>query len=529
MAQEDLSDLGRPSTTGPDLDAFEGIWQPIAWWATHRGDAPALSEAGRVLSYAELAARTMAVTDALRAAGVQPGDRVMIVGENSLAMAVSILGSSRLGAWAVPVNARLSAREIDGIRDHAGPRVGIYTIGCSTDADAHGARHGAVTFPELSDLAASVARFSDAQAPVDESDLAPGHRVAAMIYTSGTTGLPKGVMLTHDNLLFVAGRSCRSRRAAPGDRIFGVLPFSHVFGLASVFLGNMYGGAWVDLKAKFSAEEAVASIESGDLTIFNGVPQMYARILEHTTLRGSALSPGRVRYLSSGGAPLDLGLKERVETAFGLPLHNGYGLTETSPTVTVTEIARPRADNTVGEILQDVSVRIADDLGAELSSGQVGEIWVSGRLVMKGYYRGEDETAAVLSEMDGQRWFKTGDIGLIRADPDSGARLLYVVGRKKELIIRSGFNVYPPEVEEAILRHPDVALCGVVGRPGSDGNEDILAFVQPVRGRTPAVEDLAAFVTSSLSPYKRPSHWILRDALPATAAGKILKHRLSAD
>ena len=386
-----------------------------------------------------------------------------------------------------------------------------------------------MAIPEFADLAASLAQFPDARDPEDEGDHAPGHRVAAMIYTSGTTGLPKGVMLTHDNLMFVAGRSCQSRLSAPGDRIFGVLPFSHVFGLASVFLGNMYGGAWVDLKAKFSAEEAVGSIESGNLTIFNGVPQMYARILEHTTLRGSPLNPGRVRYLSSGGAPLDLGLKERVEAAFGLPLHNGYGLTETSPTVTVTEIARPRADNTVGEILRDVSVRIVDDLGAELSSGQVGEIWVAGRLVMKGYYRGEEETAAAMSEMDGQRWFKTGDIGLFRADPESGERLLYVVGRKKELIIRSGFNVYPPEVEEAILRHPDVALCGVVGRPSADGNEDILAFVQAVRGRMAAVEDLAAFVTDTLSPYKRPSHWILRDTLPSTAAGKILKHRLSAD
>lgn len=529
MAQHELSDQETPVTTGPHLDAFERIWEPIAWWAEHRGAAPALSEGDRVLSYADLDARVKAAAGTLRDTGVQPGDRVLIVGENSLAMAVAILGSARLGAWAVPVNARLSAHEIDGIRDHAGPRVGIYTSACSTDAEAHGTRHGAHPLPELADLGASVARFPDAPAPVDESDLTPGERVAAMIYTSGTTGQPKGVMLTHDNLLFVAGRSCQSRLAAPGDFIFGVLPFSHVFGLASVFLGNMYGGAWVDLKAKFAAEDAVASIESGDLTIFNGVPQMYARILEHTTLRGSALNPGRVRYLSSGGAPLDLGLKERVEAAFGLPLHNGYGLTETSPTVTVTEIARPRAVNSVGEILRDVSVRIVDDLGAELSLGQVGEIWVSGRLVMKGYYRAEDETAAAICVLDGQRWFKTGDIGLFRVDPDDGARLLYVVGRKKELIIRSGFNVYPPEVEAAILRHPDVALCGVVGRPTAGGNEDILAFVQPVRGRTPAVEDLAAFVTTTLSPYKRPSHWILRDTLPSTPAGKILKHRLSAD
>jgi acyl-CoA synthetase (AMP-forming)/AMP-acid ligase II len=514
---------------GPDLDLFDAIWQPVAWWAAHRADLPALCEGAWVLSYGELDARVISFADCLRGAGVVPGDRVLIVGENSIAMAVAILGSARLGAWAIPVNARLSSGEMDGIRDHAGPRVGIYTFGSSPEAGAHGARHGAEPVTELADLSASLARFADAHAPVDERASAPGDRVAAMIYTSGTTGMPKGVMLTHDNLLFVAGRSGQSRQAAPGDRIFGVLPFSHVFGLASVFLGNMYGGARVDLYAKFAADEAVAAIESGDLTIFNGVPQMYARILEHTTLRGSALNPGSVRYLSSGGAPLDLGLKERVEAAFGVALHNGYGLTETSPTVTVTEIARPRSDETVGEVLQGVSVRIADDLGNELMPGQVGEIWVAGRLVMKGYYRAEAETAAVFRDEGAVRWFTTGDIGRIRVDAETGEPLLYVVGRKKELIIRSGFNVYPPEVEGAILRHRDVALCAVIGRPSKDGNEDIIAFVQPMKGRKPAIEDLAAFVKDTLSPYKRPNHWVLRETLPATAAGKILKHRLSVE
>lgn len=503
----------------PPNDIFTAIWQPVAWWAERYGDLPAVSEDERLLSYRELDARAAALAEAFRTAGGRAGDRLLIVGENSLAMAVAVLAAARAGIWAIPVNARLSAGEIDAIRDHARPLLGLYTDAVSPEAEAHGKRHGAAAVDDLIDLGASLAVFDDADPPTDESGDAPEDRVAAMIYTSGTTGLPKGVMLTHWNLLFIGGRSGASRRVVPGDRIYGVLPISHVFGLASVYLGNMYKGGRVDLISRFSAKHAVEAIESGAISLFNGVPQMYARILELTTIRGLPLDPGRIRYLSSGGAPLDLGLKKRVETAFGVPLHNGYGMTETSPTIAVTDIDRPRDDETVGEIIPEVGVRIVDGEGASVASGEVGEIQVTGPLVMKGYYKAPTETAKV---MDGA-WFKTGDLGRMSEDG-----LLYVVGRKKELIIRSGFNVYPPEVEAAIALHPDVALCAVVGRPAKDGNEEVVAFVQPVVGRDIAESDLAAFVMDKLSPYKRPGRWEFRDSLPATPAGKILKHKLDA-
>lgn len=501
----------------PAKDVFDRIADPIAWWAGRFPDLPALAEGERVLTYRDVDQRAARLADTLSDRGLRAGDRLFVVGENGLATALSVLAAARLGAWAVPINARLSPGEIDAIRDHARPRLALYTDSVSDDAVTHGARHGAEPVSELKDLGARLAAFDDAGDPVDESGDAVADRVAVMIYTSGTTGRPKGVMLTHRNLLFIAVRSGESRRVAPGDRIYGVLPISHVFGLASVFLGNMYMGGRVDLVPRFSAEQALQAIEGGIISLFNGVPQMYARILELTTIRGRALDPGRIRYLSSGGAPLDLGLKKRVEAAFGVPLHNGYGMTETAPTISVTDIDRPRDDDTVGEIVPDVSARIVDDGGAAVSAGGVGEIQVAGPLVMKGYYKAPEETAAV---RDGP-WFKTGDLGRL-----SGEGLLYVVGRKKELIIRSGFNVYPPEVEAAIALHPDVALCAVVGRPARDGNEEVVAFVQPIQGRTPSVEALSAFVADRLSPYKRPGRWEIRGTLPATAAGKILKHKL---
>jgi acyl-CoA synthetase (AMP-forming)/AMP-acid ligase II len=501
----------------PAKDIFASIADPVAWWAERFPDTEALAEGGRVMSYGETDARSTRLAATLADRGLAAGDRFYIVGENGFATALSVLAAAKLGAWAIPINARLSAGEIDAIRDHARPRLALYTQSVSDEATAHGARHGARPVAELDDLGAALAAFDDADPAVDESGEDPADRVAVMIYTSGTTGKPKGVMLTHRNLLFIGARSGESRRVTPGDRIYGVLPISHVFGLASVYLGNMYMGGRVDLIPRFSAEHALAAIEGGEISLFNGVPQMYARILELTTIRGRPLDPGRIRYLSSGGAPLDLGLKKRVEAAFGVPLHNGYGMTETAPTISVTDIDRPRDDDTVGEIIPDVQVRIVADDGEILPPDTVGEIQVSGPLVMKGYYKAPEETAAVHDGL----WFRTGDLGRLTADG-----LLYVVGRRKELIIRSGFNVYPPEVEAAITLHPDVALCAVVGRPVKDGNEEVVAFVQPVQGRHLTAGDLSAFVTDKLSAYKRPGRWEFRDSLPATAAGKILKHKL---
>jgi long-chain acyl-CoA synthetase len=251
------------------------------------------------------------------------------------------------------------------------------------------------------------------------------------------------------------------------------------------------------------------------------VPAMYARMLALAGERGGCPAPA-LRYISSGGAPLDVGLKQRVEALWGLPLHNGYGLTETAPTVSTTDIDNPAGDDSVGPVVPGVelSIRAIED-GRHLSAGDVGEIWIRGPNVMKGYYRDPEATAAAMTP-DG--FFRSGDLG--RMDGDGN---LYVVGRLKELIIRSGFNVYPAQVEGVLCQHPDVMLAAVVGRPSPGGaNEDIVAYVQPVRGRNPDEDALGAFVAERLAPYKRPTRYIFMDELPATAAGKVLKARLPA-
>lgn len=473
--------------------------------ALHAPHAPALVEGGRTWTYAELQDEIERYAALLRGLGVRGGDRVMLVAENCAAQAALLFAIARLDAWSVNVNARLGAAEIAAIRAHCAPRLVLYTAAVSPDALAHAVLDGAV------DIGGVLAGAADPQAapePEPEPVHAGGEQVATLVYTTGTTGRPKGVMLTHANLLFVAATSSRLRGLQPTDRAAGVLPVTHVYGLASVMLGTLYAGACLQLAPRFDAAALLAQIRGGELTIVQGVPAMYARLL---ALAGPAPAPlaSRLRFCYAGGAPLDPQLKRAAERLFGLPLHNGYGLTESAPTVSQTRLDAPRGDTSVGHPIPGVEVRIVEN---------TGELWVRGPNVMAGYYRDAAATAAALRPGG---WLATGDVATADAD---GA--LFILGRLKELIIRSGFNVYPSEVEAALNSHPAVLQSAVVGRPVADGDEEVVAFVE-ARGEvdTPALQ---AWLRPRLAPYKRPSHIVFMDALPAAPSGKILKSRLKA-
>ncbi|MCP1335340.1 class I adenylate-forming enzyme family protein [Futiania mangrovi] len=498
------------------IGRFRWLDEPVRHWAGVTPERVAVGDGRLSLSYSALDAAVDRMAERLAELGVQAGDRVTIVLENSVAGAVTLLACARMRAWAVPLNARLSDREIDAIADHCGPRVMVFTDAASHDARHQADRLGAAEDAAFGQLGARVRVLEPSWPEPVSAD--PVEQVAALIYTSGTTGAPKGVMLTHDNLVFVAGRSSVTRFLNREDRVYGVLPMSHVFGLASVLCGTLYQGARLDAVARFQAEECARALAEDGVTIYQGVPQMHARLVSLAKVRGAPLPAPRLRYMSSGGAPLDIGLKIAMEAMWGQPLHNGYGLTETSPTVTTTPTDAPARDASSGKLMPDVEVRIADpETGAALAPGAVGEIQVRGRLVMKGYYRDPAQTEAVMTA-DG--FFRSGDLGRMTEEGE-----LYVVGRLKELIIRSGFNVYPPEVEAVLTGHPDVAISAVVGKE-IDGNEEVVAFLQPVPGRTLDEAELRAFVESRLAPYKRPSRYVVMEELPATSTGKLLKARL---
>lgn len=501
----------------PDLSAFpRRIHELVERWAAARPEALAvIDHDGRRFAWREVQHAVERAAGHLEDAGVRVGDRVLILLENSVAAAAAIMACSRLDAWAVALNARLAAPEVDRIRGHCEPRAILCTDAPSPDAARHADRLGA---QPLADPAFGGWRLLG-RLPAQAEPVEPANadQVAAMIYTSGTTGTPKGVMLTHRNVLFIAVISGATRALAADDLVYMVLPISHIFGLASTFLGTVNAGGALMMTPRFDPAHMAQALADG-VTVFQGVPAMYVRFLELLDHEKRPFHAPRLRYLSCGGAPLDLEWKRRIEARFGLAVNNGYGLTEAAPTVSQTLIAEPRPDDTIGPALPGVEVRFVDPAGIDVAEGEIGELWARGPNIMKGYYRDPAATAAALSP-DG--WLRTGDLG--RRAPDG---YLHLVGRVKELIIRSGFNVYPPEVEAALNAHPEVVQAAVVGRRVS-GNEEVIAFVEVTPDATVDEGVLKAFVRDRLTPYKRPERVFILANMPASATGKIQKHALT--
>jgi long-chain acyl-CoA synthetase len=490
-------------------------------WARNSPDHLAIVEAAGAWTYAQLEAAIAQTHSWLQESGIRPGDRAMIVCENCRAFVALLLALARHGAWPVLVNARLSARELDEIRDHCGARRVFYTTSVSHHAREHAKRHYApiVDLPQIGPLA--IGSINETVAP-EPADPDTANDVAAMIYTSGTTGLPKGVMLTHRSLLFVAAVSAGIRSLTPEDRLYGILPMSHAVGLSVVLLGALNSGATLYLSPRFDPVAALATLEKDRLTIMLGAPAMFSMLLEYTRMKGITTRKfPALRIISSSGAPLHAAVKADVEKLFGLPLHNGYGVTECSPNITQAVVDKPRADTAVGRVLPGVEVNFIGPDGLPVPNGEVGELRVRGPNVMKGYYRAPDETAAAI---DTEGWFNTRD--LARLDQDG---YLFIVGRTKELIVRFGFNVYPAEVEAVLNNHPQVVRSAVIGRAAEDvdGGEEIIAFVQTAPGSPLTAAQMGDHASQYLAPYKRPTRILLVPEIPLTLTGKVVKEELA--
>jgi len=479
-------------------------------------DRVALIEDGAAWTYRELNQRVTEIAADLGSLGIRPGDRMIIVSENCIALAALLLAASRIDTWAIVANPRLSARELDQIRDHSGARRTFFTSEVSREAAAHTERCGAETrqLGPLKGIGVGTPNESAAPEPVEANS---AKQVAVLIYTSGTTGTPKGVMLTHENLLISAKTTAHFRKMDAGDKVYVVLPISHIVGISLLIMTLMVGGT-VRLVSKYDPAALAKAIAEEGITILNGVPATYQRLLEYKAVAGlKQLDRGSLRLIAVAGAPLDLDLKARVEREFGLPLSNGYGITECSPGISGVRYDAPRNDQAVGTLLPGVEARVRTIDGIPVARGEIGELHVRGRNVMRGYYRAPDLTAKAI---DSEGWFNTGDLARF----EDGC--LYIVGRTKEMIIRSGFNVYPAEVEAILNSHEAVVQSAVVGR-AVEGNEEVVAFVQLMQGSPVKPDDLMAFINPQLTSYKRPSQIIVLDALPATSTGKILKHKLA--
>jgi long-chain acyl-CoA synthetase len=502
-------------------DLIEGlpsrVHQVYAKFAQEMPEHPAFFEAGRAWSYRQFSDAVEAVARDLRELQVRPGDRVMVASENSVALSVILFAIGKLDAWAIAVNPRLSARELEQIRSHSGARRVLFNSALSREAADHASRAGAITRAIGPFGGIDVGPLNEeARAEPVEADAA--RQVAALIYTSGTTGAPKGVMLSHRNLLVAAKTSGILRNSGPADRIYGVLPMSHIVGYSILLIATLMHGATLHVVSKADPAALAEAIAKEGITTLYGVPATYQRLLEYKAVNGiSRLERGRLRMMCVAGAPLDLTLKRRMEDEFGIPLLNGYGITECSPGLSGVRENRPASDETVGPILPGVEHRIVDRDGNRVSDGAVGELHVRGPNVMLGYYRAPEQTAAAI---DREGWFNTGDLARMNREGH-----LYIEGRTKELIIRSGFNVYPAEVEAVLNAHELVVQSAVVGR-NVEGNEEVVAFVQLLPGAKIGADELKSYSAGLLTSYKRPSEILILDALPAASTGKILKHKL---
>jgi long-chain acyl-CoA synthetase len=471
--------------------------------ASEAPSAVAVVQDDRSVTFAELQAAAAARAAALAAAGVPPGGRVAMALGNDLDFVTTYLGILWRGGVAVPLNpaspAPELARRLRAVRPHlvvaaAGVAVpeGEWTI-CPPEALAGGdpSRAG----PEA-----------------ERDDTEP----AVLLFTSGVAGAARAAVLTHgclaanlDQVLTHPGLAL-----SPGDTGIAFLPFFHVFGL-NVALGvGLAGGFRTVLPAPFTPAGAADAVRSHGVTVLAGVPTMYAAWCEDADVPADAFAT--VRLAISGAAELPEEVAARFAARFGVVVHQGYGLTEASPVVTTTAGREPRPGS-VGPPLAGVSLRIVEADGAPAEPGDPGEVLVAGPNVFAGYWEDPEATARALR--DG--WLHTGDVGF--CDPDGE---LHLVDRAKDLVIVSGFNVYPAEVEEVLLAHPDVADAAVVGVPHPRTGEAVAAFVVPEAGRALDPDALRAFVARHLARYKVPGPVRVVEALPRNEAGKLIRREL---
>jgi malonyl-CoA/methylmalonyl-CoA synthetase len=466
------------------------------------------------MTYGEVGAMANAVESELVADGVRPGDRVLVVAENCPEHLALVIACSRIGAWSCGVNARMAPGEVAAFARMADARVQYFTAGASRHAAAHALRSDAR--PSMLPGLLRTAPRPDAVAETG----AQAADVAAIIFTSGTSGAPKGVLMTHAGVTHFGRMSAASRELGETDRSYAYLPMTHIFGLGTVLVASLHAGATLLMRTAFDPAHALLDLAQHGVTQLQGPPTLFARLLTYLEQRGvTRVDAPQLRYLYAGAGPLDLALKQRVEAAFGMPLHHGYGLSEYAGSLHVTRLGEWRRDTSAGYCFDGAELRIVDPAsGRELPAGERGEIWLRGIGLMPGYFRDPEATVAVMREGG---WYASGDIGELHAD---GA--LFVVGRLKEMIIRSGFNVYPAEVEAVLNAFPAIAGSAVVGVPQQDGNEEIAAFLQLRSGATLDEAALRAWLREQLAPYKQPAVLRVVDEFPMTGSGKVVKRRL---
>jgi long-chain acyl-CoA synthetase len=478
-------------------------------------ERPAIVGPERV-TYEELAARAGALTQRLISGGLEPGDRVALVSGNDVAFVVAHVAILEAGGVVAPLNVTSPAQELRH------QLVAIEPSGVLA-APEHVERVRRALAQDAQ--APPITVLDDAARPASDDQLgAPVPRgpddLAVLLFTAGTAGSPKPAMLTHGSLLanLEQIQEHPGMRIVPEDVALAALPFFHVYGLNVVLHLALFAGASVSLIEHFHPAETLARVRRDGVTVVAAVPAIYAAwlALDPASAPGDALQ--RVRLCVSGASTLDHDVVAGMRDRFGVVVHDGYGLTEASPVVTTTAVTPGSTPGSIGPPLPGVEVRLVDGDGNDVLDGDPGEILVRGANVFAGYWNDDVASARVLQ--DG--WLHTGDIAV--ADGDGW---LALVDRAKDVVIVSGFNVFPGEVEEVLAEHPDVADVAVVGEPHPRTGETVVAYVVPRAGARVDPVELLRFGGRRLARYKLPTRVEVTDALPRTFAGKVLRRALS--
>ncbi|MGD1219042.1 long-chain fatty acid--CoA ligase [Streptomyces krungchingensis] len=485
--------------------------------ARRRPDRTALVEGDLRLTFAQVWRRALAEAGALTGLGVRPGDRVALMAPNTADFPHAYYAVAAAGGVVVPVHLLLSASEVEHVLKDSGATLLL----CHPAQAGTGAAAARALGVRVVMLGAELEQLAADAEPLPSYVTRDADDPAVVLYTSGTTGVPKGAVLSHFNLVMNATvNAFDANDVRPDDIALGALPLFHAFGQTVSLNSTWRAGATLVLLPRFDAARAIELMVKEGVNTFPGVPTMFVAL---ASAAADADVLPELRVCVSGGASLPVAVLERFETAFGAKVYEGYGLSETSPAATVNQPLFGTKPGTIGHPLWGVDVEIAraeaEDRVELLPAGEVGEVVVRGHNVFSGYLGRPEATAEAV--VDG--WFRTGDLG---TKDDEG--FLRIVDRKKDVIIRGGYNVYPREVEEVLMRHPGIAQVAVIGLPDELHGEEVCAVVVPAPGPAADGDDITTWSKEHLGRHKYPRRVEFTEALPLGPSMKVLKRELRA-
>src|SRR3954447_8465023 len=486
--------------------------EELAAAAQEAGDRPALKLDDVVLTYQVLDAAVARAAGMLKSKGVEPGDRVGMQLPNVPYFPIVYFGALRLGAVVVPMNPLLKSREVAYHLSDSGSKVIVAWTDFADAAQAGSSEAGAeCVIAKPGEFEQLLGGADPVDSTADRADDDP----AVIIYTSGTTGTPKGATLTHSNIARGAEVARDLVDAGPDFVGLATLPLFHVFGMNSVMNVAIRARGLLTLLPRFEAGKALEIIARDKVTSFAGVPTMYSALLHPPKRDEFDLST--VDLCVSGGSAMPVEVIRGFDEAFGAKVLEGYGLSETTGMGSFNVPERDRKPGSVGIPVGGTEFKLVDDDGNEVPAGEPGEIVMRGPFVMKGYWNKQDATDEVMR--DG--WFHTGDIGTVDEDG-----YYFIVDRKKELVIRGGYNVYPREIEEVLYEHPAVREAAVVGVPDDNLGEEVGAAIVLKEGQDCSEDDIKSYVKGEVAGYKYPRRIWFVDELPKGPTGKILKREI---